>query len=267
MFRSVVGEPESNRSLWMAFAASGVIHLFLLEGLSVRSTNPTVPLQEQLISVDLLEIAPPTEQLKSRRPTEQSKKVNPDQLLKAESKKSPEPKPELPSDFEQVRPLDSTPAPVTTSSVAGTGTRTAGLSLTPSGGLEISEGQRGDIAMVPQGSKMGGEDRAAGKGHHRGTVGPALGEKGFLEAQPLQTVRANYPPMALRMGIEADVILKIQVDTEGKVTKIEIAKSAGMGFDEEALKAVRQFRFEPAQKDGKNVASELTYIYRFRLEK
>ena len=43
--------------------------------------------------------------------------------------------------------------------------------------------------------------------------------------------------------------------------------SAGMGFDEEALKAVRQFRFEPARKDGKNIPSESTYIYRFRLEK
>jgi periplasmic protein TonB len=56
-------------------------------------------------------------------------------------------------------------------------------------------------------------------------------------------------------------------DAEGKVTKAEIAKNDGMGFDEEALNAVRQFRFEPARRDGANVPSELTYIYRFRLEK
>lgn len=53
----------------------------------------------------------------------------------------------------------------------------------------------------------------------------------------------------------------------GKVLKVEIVKGTGMGFDEEALKAVRQFRFQPAKKDGKNIASELTYIYRFRLER
>ena len=41
----------------------------------------------------------------------------------------------------------------------------------------------------------------------------------------------------------------------------------GPGFDEEALKAVKQSRFEPAQKDGKNVPAEFTYIYRFRLRK
>ena len=33
----------------------------------------------------------------------------------------------------------------------------------------------------------------------------------------------------------------------------------------EALRAVKQARFEPAQNDGKNVPAEFTYVYRFRL--
>ena len=69
------------------------------------------------------------------------------------------------------------------------------------------------------------------------------------------------------MGMESDVTLRIEIDTEGKVMKAEITKSGGDGFDEEALKAVKQSRFEPAQKDGKNVPAEFTYIYRFRLQK
>jgi TonB family protein len=69
------------------------------------------------------------------------------------------------------------------------------------------------------------------------------------------------------MGLKGDVTLRIEIDPEGKVTRAEITKSAGMGFDEEALKAVKQFRFEPAQKDGMNVPAEFTYIYRFRLQK
>ena len=73
--------------------------------------------------------------------------------------------------------------------------------------------------------------------------------------------------MALRMGLEGDVTLRIEVDTEGKVTRTEIVKSGGAGFDEEALKAVKQARFEPAHKDGKKVPAEFTYIYRFRLKK
>jgi hypothetical protein len=44
--------------------------------------------------------------------------------------------------------------------------------------------------------------------------------------------------------------------------------SAGFqGLLEEALKAVKQSRFEPAQKDGQNVAAEFTFIYRFRMQR
>jgi TonB family protein len=69
------------------------------------------------------------------------------------------------------------------------------------------------------------------------------------------------------MGLEGDVTLKIEIDTEGKVTRAEVIKGAGSGFDEEALKAVRQSRFEPAQYDGEKVPAEFTYIYRFRLSR
>ena len=68
------------------------------------------------------------------------------------------------------------------------------------------------------------------------------------EAKPVQTVRASYPPMALRMGIEGDVTFKIEVDTEGRVTRADVVKSGGMEFDEEALRAVKLARFEPAQR-------------------
>src|SRR5918995_5730378 len=64
---------------------------------------------------------------------------------------------------------------------------------------------------------------------------------------------ASYPPMALRMGVEGDVTLRIEIDSDGKVTKADIVKSGGAAFDEEAVKAVKQARFEPANKDGRNV--------------
>jgi periplasmic protein TonB len=109
-------------------------------------------------------------------------------------------------------------------------------------------------------------------GLDRGPGGPGLsGHTGMLrtnrQAKPIQTVRAVYPPMALRMGVEGDVTLEIEVDPEGRVTKAEIIKSGGAGFDEEALNAVRQSRFEPAQRDGQNIPGEFTYIYRFRLQR
>ena len=87
------------------------------------------------------------------------------------------------------------------------------------------------------------------------------------EAKPVQTVRATYPPMALRMGLESDVTLSISIDSEGNITNAAIVKSGGAGFDDEALKAVKQARFEPAQNEGRNVPAVFTYVYRFRLRK
>jgi len=49
---------------------------------------------------------------------------------------------------------------------------------------------------------------------------------------------------------ESDVTLRITIDSKGPVTDAEIIKSGGAGFDGEALKAVKQARFEPAQTTG-----------------
>ena len=125
--------------------------------------------------------------------------------------------------------------------------------------------------MVPGTETDGGGSGTATAGLGRDSGPPGLPAQSILrtnrEAKPMQTVRANYPLIALRMGMESDVTLRIEVDTAGKVTKAEIIKSGGAGFDEEALRAVKQSRFEPAQRDGRNVPAEFTYIYRFRLRK
>ena len=143
------------------------------------------------------------------------------------------------------------------------------------GGSEAGAGNlfnKGDVGVVPGAGMSGGGGGTANAGLGRGSGAPGLPApvqpailKTNREAKPIQSARANYPPVALRMGIEGDVMLRIEVDPEGKVTKAEIIKSGGSGFDEEALKAVKQSRFEPAQRDGQNVTAEFTYVYRFRL--
>ena len=127
-----------------------------------------------------------------------------------------------------------------------------------------------NVGVVPgPGSAGGGGTAAAGLG--RGAGAPGLPAQSVprtqREAKPLETVRVNYPLMALRAGLESDVTLKIEVDAQGNVTRAEITRSGGSGFDEEALKAVKQSRFEPAQRDGQNISAEFTYIYRFRLRR
>lgn len=194
----------------------------------------------------------------------------PAKIERVQPKPTPTPPEALPKE-EPVKPVEAKPAitaiPAPTPEVAPT--------AQVEGGSEAGAGNlfgKGDVGVAP-GSGMaggGGGTATSGLGRESGIPGfpaPSTPLRTNREAKPIQTVRAVYPPLALRMGMEGDVTLRIEVDTEGKVTKAEIMKSGGAGFDEEALKAVKQSRFVPAQKDGKNVAAEFVYIYRFRLRK
>lgn len=136
----------------------------------------------------------------------------------------------------------------------------------------VNSGVQGNLGLASAMSTKGvpGGTIAAGLAHGVGVAGTPA-RPGVLRtnraAKPIQTARATYPPMALRAGLEGDVTLKIEVDAQGMVTKTEIIKSGGAGFDEEALRAVQQSRFEPAQIDGQNIPAEFTYVYRFRLQR
>jgi TonB family protein len=132
--------------------------------------------------------------------------------------------------------------------------------------------ETGDVGVIADGGSAGGGGGTAAAGLGPGSSATGLPPhqtifKTNREAKALRTVRAAYPAMALRAGLESDVALRIEVDLEGRVTRAEIVKSGGSGFDEEALKAVKQSRFEPAQRDGQNIPAEFTFVYRFRLQR
>jgi TonB family protein len=100
---------------------------------------------------------------------------------------------------------------------------------------------------------------------------PAQIDASKLSKAPKQTkfVEADYPPEATAKGIEADVVLLLDINAQGKVDSASIAEPAtpaGMGFDEAALVAAQQFEFEPAEVQGKPIAVQLSYRYKFRLK-
>ena len=65
-------------------------------------------------------------------------------------------------------------------------------------------------------------------------------------------VEAEYPPEAEAQKLEGRVVLSIDISATGEVTRAEVVEPAGHGFDEAALAAIRQFRFIPAEIDGKS---------------
>ncbi len=71
------------------------------------------------------------------------------------------------------------------------------------------------------------------------------------------------PPASLGEGDRADVVLTIDVDAEGKVTDVAVAKSAAPDIDEAAAAAARQFTFAPGEAAGKPVPVRISYVYHF----
>lgn len=63
---------------------------------------------------------------------------------------------------------------------------------------------------------------------------------------------AVYPPDAKEAGIEGYVVVRYDVDTEGRVTNPRVVDAVPPGvFDEAALQAVSRWRFRPpAEADG-----------------
>ena len=83
----------------------------------------------------------------------------------------------------------------------------------------------------------------------------------------LKFVKAVYPPSALKAGLQASVELMITLDKKGAVTRAKVTRPAGRGFDEAALAALRQFKFSPAEVDGKPSPIQIVYVYNFTITK
>jgi periplasmic protein TonB len=249
-----------------SFVASALVHLIGF-GLAVALlTQRSYRYQPNLISVSLWEFEPedkPVPAVKEHPKAERAKSAP--APIQGGTERREKLAPPVHNEPSKASPSDTPPQPAPQSSVtepaAPEGGSTAG----------ISNLATGDSAVAPgSGSAGGGGTAVAGLGRGSGAAAMPL-QTGPLrtnrEAKPVQTARASYPPMALRLGLEGDVMLRIEVDPAGNVTRVEIIKSGGAAFDEEALKAVRQSRFEPAQRDGQNIAAEFNYVYRFRLQR
>ena len=110
----------------------------------------------------------------------------------------------------------------------------------------------------------GGGGSGSGTGSGAGD-GPLPESKVSAKAKLVSRVDPVYPAEARAQEIEADVPLDIVVDATGVVTSAKVAKNAGFGFDDAALKAIRSYRFSPAQLDGHPVAVRMRWPVSFRL--
>jgi len=76
----------------------------------------------------------------------------------------------------------------------------------------------------------------------------------------------TYPPAARRLGKEGRVILRLTIDSEGRLLAVEIVEDAGYGFSEAAVEAVRKSTFTPALRNGQRMTARAILPVRFRLQ-
>lgn len=75
-----------------------------------------------------------------------------------------------------------------------------------------------------------------------------------------------YTEIARRARVEGVVRLQAIINKHGNVTDLKVMKALTMGLTEEALKAVRQWRYKPSTVDGRPVNVLLTVTVRFKLQ-
>jgi TonB family protein len=86
---------------------------------------------------------------------------------------------------------------------------------------------------------------------------------GVDRARVVHKVNPEYPDGERASRRQGVVVVQIAIDEQGEVSDARIVRSLAPAFDEAALDAVRQWRFDPPRRDGKPVASELTITINF----
>ena len=84
----------------------------------------------------------------------------------------------------------------------------------------------------------------------------------------IKAVPPIYPNSALYIGIQGEVELEFEILISGNVGSVVIlrsVKSGQGGIDESAVNSIKQWKFQPAKKDGKHIACFVKLAVMFSL--
>lgn len=97
------------------------------------------------------------------------------------------------------------------------------------------------------------------------------GEPIYKPGPGIKPPRATYRPVPeyddkdRKKKVNGTVVLSVIVTKDGGAADIKVTKSLTPGLDKQAIKAVSQWRFDPATKDGEPVAVRIEIETSFRL--
>ncbi len=78
---------------------------------------------------------------------------------------------------------------------------------------------------------------------------------------PIYRALASYPETA--SGIDGTILVRVKIDRRGNVTDARVVEGGNPALEWAALDAARNWRFQPATRDGAAVESEVTIPFRF----
>ncbi len=127
---------------------------------------------------------------------------------------------------------------------------TVGTSLGNGRGTGIGSGDGGGIG-AGGGGNMGGGVRHIGGGVSAPIV--------LFAPEP------EFSEEARKAKAAGNVLVYLQVDAQGRPTHVRVLRGIGLGLDEKALEAVRQYKFKPALENGKPVPVEMNVEVNFQI--
>lgn len=82
--------------------------------------------------------------------------------------------------------------------------------------------------------------------------------------RPFRRLQPSYTHSAAEADVEAVVDVLVDIDKEGEVSYVSIARWAGYGLDEATIETVRKLHFFPALRDGTPIPLRVLLRYNFR---
>jgi len=118
--------------------------------------------------------------------------------------------------------------------------------------------------------KNGGLGSGSGGGYGPGSGGGTGGGTyhvggGVSGPVPIYEPEPEYSDEARRAKYTGIVVVSLVVDAQGLPQRVRVVRALGMGLDEKAVEAVRQYKFKPAMYQGKAVPVEVNIEVNFQI--
>ena len=247
--------------LAIALAASLALHLGAGAGMRRLAHRPKPPPRPPAVTVSVVEKRPPKPE--EAKPPEPPKPVP---MKLARAPKAQPPRQDLPPPPPNPPPPSDLPPPPTTEAKTISTTTPvilSGITLestTASGGFVVNVG---NTLYGDPGRK--GRDPATVKPYKAERYAPAAQVSELPEPLNRDQVNINkyYPPDARKKEFEGEVVLKLLIDSDGSIAKVEIISDPGEGLGAAAARAILEYRFSPGKVNGVAVATTVPFKITF----